>query len=367
MIKKISYSQAGVNYHQLDFVKKFAQKEGVDSKKNLFFHGFSEISDTRGESAYVWKRGKILMASVIEGLGTKNLVADETSKITGKDYYDIIGHDTVAAIINDLITVGATPLVIHAYWAVGDNKFFVNKERVKNLIKGWLSACNLAKVVWAGGETPCLKNIINSKTIDLAGSAIGFIKEKKFLIYEKKLKPGDKIILIKSSGINVNGLTLARAVAKSLFKGYGTKLPSGKIFGEALLNKTNIYAQLIKDLQENNIDIHYITNITGHGLRKVMRAKKNYTYVLEKVFEPQEIFLFIQKYTNLSDKEMYETFNMGMDYALFISDKDVEKTQKLILKNGFKSIIAGYVEKGKKQVIIKPKKIILKGNTLNIR
>ena len=74
---------------------------------------------TRGESAFVWKQKNVFMASVIEGLGTKNIVADITSQITKKNYYDIIGHDTVATIVNDLISVGAKPLTINAYWAVG--------------------------------------------------------------------------------------------------------------------------------------------------------------------------------------------------------------------------------------------------------
>ena len=134
-----------------------------------------------------------------------------------------------------------------------------------------------------------------------------------------------------------------------------------------MLTKTNIYAKLIEDLQKNKIDIHYISNITGHGLRKIMRARQSFTYIIEKIFPPQEIFLFIQKYANLSDYEMYQTFNMGMDYALFIPEKDVKKTQQIISKNKFRSIDAGFVKKGKRQVVIKPKIIIFKGDTLDLR
>ncbi|MBI2613647.1 MAG: phosphoribosylformylglycinamidine cyclo-ligase [Candidatus Levybacteria bacterium] len=365
--KKITYKSSGVNYQDLDPVKKLAQKGALKTARNLRKNGYKEISESRGESAFVWQQGNFLMASVIEGLGTKNLVADITAQITGKSYYDIIGHDTVATIINDLIAVGAKPLTISAYWAVGQSDWFKNKKRTKDLIRGWKRACNLAGVTWGGGETPTLKGIIREESIDLGGSAIGIISLKKNLITDKKLKIGDRIILLRSNGINANGLSLARALAKNLPKGYATKLPSGKIYGEALLAKTNIYAKLIQDLLNAGIDIHYISNITGHGLRKIMRARLNFTYIIEKIFNPQEIFLFIQKHANLSSYEMYQTFNMGMDYALFIPKKDIEKAQKIITKNKLESIDAGRVEEGKKQVVIKPKNIIFNAETLGVR
>lgn len=367
MKKSITYSQVGVNYQDLDPAKKLAQKGALKTSKNLNKNGYKEIFETRGESAYVWQQENVLMASVIEGLGTKNLVADAMRKITGKTYYDIIGHDTVSTIINDLITVGAKPLTINAYWAVGQSDWFKNAKRIKDLIKGWESACNLAGVTWGGGETPTLKGIIHEVAIDLGGSAIGIISSKKNLITDKRLRIGDVILLLKSNGINANGLSLAREVARKLPKGYATKLPNGKMYGEALLTKTNIYSKLVQELLNAGVDIHYISNITGHGFRKIMRARQNYTYVIEKMFDPQEIFLFIQKNANLSDYEMYQTFNMGQDYTIFLPEKNVKKAQKIIEKNKFKSINAGYVEKGKRRVIIKPKNIIFESETLDLR
>ena len=371
--QSITYSQVGDNYDTKDPIKKLAQNAALETKKNLKKHGFEEISDSRGESAYVWSLGSArdknptLMASVIEGLGTKNLIADIVRKITGKTYYDVVGHDTVATIINDLITVGAKPLVIHAYWAIEDNTWLQDKKRMTDLINGWKNACDLSNASWGGGETPTLKGIIQKKTIDLGGSAIGIISSKNNLITDRKLKSGDRILLLKSNGINANGLSLAREVAKKLPEGYASKLSNGKIYGEALLTKTNIYARLVQDLQNANVDIHYISNITGHGLRKIMRARQNYTYIIEKIFDLQEIFLFIQKHANLSDYEMYQTFNMGMDYALFIPQKHIKKAQRIIKTNGFESINAGFVEKGERQVIIKPKHLVYASETLDLR
>lgn len=365
--KSITYSQVGDNYDTKDPVKKLAQNAAKKTGENLKKHGFLEIEDSRGESAYVWNQNGVLMASVIEGLGTKNLIADAMRKIGKKSYYDNIAHDTVATIINDLISVGATPLVLHAYWAIEDNSWLQDRERMTDFILGWKNACDISGVSWGGGETATMKQIVVKDTAEFGGSAIGIIKPKERLLTDKKLKSKDRILFIKSNGVNANGISLTRAIAGRLKNGYATKLPNGKMYGEALLTKTNIYAKLIDDLFNGKVDIHYISNITGHGMRKIMRARGNFTYVVEKIFEPQEIFTFIQKHANIDDYEIYQTYNMGQDYCIFIPEKDIKKAQKIVKQNGFESLDAGYIEKGKRQVIIKPKNITYKGETLNLR
>lgn len=365
--QKITYAQVGDNYDTKDPTKKLAQEAAIQSGKNLKKHGFEEIVDSRGESAYVWQQGSTLMATVIEGLGTKSLVADGMRQVTGKTYYDAIAHDTVATIVNDLVSVGASPLTVHAYWAIENNDWLQDTERMRDLITGWKSACDLAGASWGGGETPTMKGIVVPGTCELGGSAVGIIKHKKHLITDKKLFPGDQILLLKSNGINANGLSLARAIAKRLPKGYGTKLSDGAFYGEALLTKTNIYAALVQDLLKEGVDIHYIVNITGHGIRKIMRARQQYTYVLEKLFDPQEVFLFMQKHAGISDEEAYGTWNMGQDYALFVPEKYIAKTLSIIKRHKFQGLHAGYVEKGKKRAILKPKKITYSAESLDLR
>lgn len=366
-MKKFTYEKAGVNYSHLDSVKKLAQDSAKKTSKNLLSHGFSEVAESRGESAYVWRQGEDLMALVVEGLGTKNLVADEVYKKTGKLYYDVIAWETVATIINDLVSVGATPLVLNAYWASGSDKWLSDKKRMVNFIAGWKKACDFSQISWGGGETPALKGIIDENVVDLGGSAVGIISSKKNLITDKGLKEGDRILLLRSNGVNANGITLARAVAKKLPKGYETLMSNGKTYGESLLTRSNIYAKVISDLQNAGVDIHYISNITGHGMRKIMRGRPKFTYIIEKVFPPQEVFKFIQKHTNLSDYEMYETYNMGQDYSIFVNPKDVNKCLRIIAKNKFRAIDAGFVEKGEKQVKILPKKIVFGGKSLDLR
>ena len=193
MAKKITYSQVGDNYETKDPIKKLFQSAAKSTAKNLKKVGFSEISDSRGESAFVWRQGNVLMASVVEGLGTKNLIADGMRKIedperSRRTYYDVIAHDTVATIINDLITVGAKPLVLHAYWAIEDNEWLQDKKRMTDFINGWKSACDIAGVTWGGGETATMKQIVRPNTAEFAGSAIGIISSKKNLITDKKLR-----------------------------------------------------------------------------------------------------------------------------------------------------------------------------------
>src|SRR3989344_5423219 len=126
---KITYAEVGDDYDTKDPIKKLAQTAARQTASNPKSAGFKEVAATRGESAYVFKVGNQYFATVIEGLGTKNLIADAMRK-NKKTYYDIIGHDTVATIINDLVSVGAKPLVIHAYWAIEDNSWLQDKKRM---------------------------------------------------------------------------------------------------------------------------------------------------------------------------------------------------------------------------------------------
>ena len=365
--QSIKYGEVGDDYDTKDPIKKFAQVAALQTARNLKQVGFAEIQDSRGESAYVWKQGNYYMAAVAEQLGTKNLVADAMRKITGKTYYDIIAQDTVATIINDLATSGARPLVVHAYWAVENNAWLADKKRIKNLVAGWKKACDLSGASWGGGETPTLKGIIEKDTAALGGSAIGIIRNKKRLMSDKNIRSGDRIILLRSNGINANGLSLARAIAKKLKKGYRTKLSNGKMYGEALLTKSNLYHLLIQALLDRGIEIHYLVNITGHGFRKLMRARFNFSYYVEKIFKPQEIFTFIQKHANLTEYDMYDEFNMGMDFAIYLPKDNVKKALRIIKAYGYKALDAGYIEKGERKVVIKPNNLVFTSERLDLR
>lgn len=367
MTRAKTYSQAGVDYSTMDPIKVLAQKRARDTAPNLETFDFKEVGASRGESAYVWQEGDSYRALVIEGLGTKNLVADAMRATTGKTYYDQIAQDTIAMVVNDLIVVGALPQVVNAYFAIGDSNWMADQQRATDLINGWAQACDLSGATWGGGETPTLKGIINPDTIDLGGSAVGIIKNKKNLVLGEQLSTGDAIVLVASSGIHANGLTLARSIADDLPKGFATKLSDGRLYGEALLTPTPIYVSLVRAAQDAKLDLHYMVNVTGHGWRKLMRATKAFSYRMAMVPPVPVEFDFIQEQVGVSDEEMYGNFNMGAGFALYVPATQAKKLVSLAKTVGLKAWVAGTVEKGPKQVIIEPKNITFKGDSLGVR
>lgn len=363
----LSYVSTGVDYSKMDPTKRSAQNAAKSTSSNLANFGFNEISKSRGESAYVWDEGESYKAFVIEGLGTKNLVADEVSKFTNKTYYQEIAQDTVAMIVNDLIVVGALPIVVNAYFGLGNSGWLDNSKRTQDLVEGFAKACNMAGATWGGGETPTLRGVINPDAIDLAGSSVGIINPKNRLTLGDKLQDGDAVLLIESSGMHANGISMARSIAEKLPEGYQTKLSDGTTFGENIVKPTHIYVSLIKDLFENEIDIHYMVNITGHGWRKLMRAPFDFTYEINEIPTPQPLFDFIKEHSSNKDEEMYGNFNMGAGFAIVLPQSQIKKTQEIVTKNGYKSWNAGIVKKGPKQVIINPKNITFKSESLGVR
>ena len=175
MTNKQSYAQSGVDYSAMDPIKVLAQMSAQKTASNLNSFNAKEVGASRGESAYVWEEADAYRALVIEGLGTKNLVADAMRAITGKTYYDSLAQDTIAMIVNDLIVVGALPQVVNAYFAIGDSNWMRDQQRAADLINGWAAACQEIGAAWGGGETPTLKGVIEPDAIHLGGSAIGII------------------------------------------------------------------------------------------------------------------------------------------------------------------------------------------------
>lgn len=365
---RVSYESSGVNYDNLDKIKRLAQSSALQTSENLS-EGFKTVDESRGESAFVWDEGNSYKALVIEGLGTKSTIAQEVLDKTSHSFFAAIAQDTVAMVINDLISVGAKPLVLNAYFGLGNSDWLLQNGK-DELITGFKNACDLAGVVWGGGETPSLTGIINESSIDLAGSAVGIINPKDRLTLGNKIQSGDAIIFIESNGIHANGVSLVRSLADSLPERYETKLPSGKTLGESVLRPTHIYSKAIQNLFDEGINIHYLSNITGHGFRKTMRAKEEFTYMINEVPEADELFKFIQENSGMSDEDMYGTFNMGAGFAIILPETESERAAEIITDSGFKAIIAGKVETGEKQVIIKRQgkdDIVFKSDSLNIR
>jgi phosphoribosylformylglycinamidine cyclo-ligase len=362
-----SNEHGAVNYSELDPFKIAAQRAAGGTAHNLRYFGYEEMIESRGESAYVWDEGEKYGAATPEGLGTKNLVADRMRQLTGRSNYDNVAQDTVAMIVNDIITVGALPKVVLSHWSVAESAWFNDTERANDLIRGWAEACNLAGATWGSGETPALKGILMPGTIELSGSAVGEIYPKDRYMKGDNVQPGDEIILLESSGIHANGLTDAREVSEKLPFNFATPLGDGRMYGEALLEPTPIYVDSLLSLFRAGLSPHYAVNMTGHGWRKLMRANKQLSYVIEQIPDPQPEFHMIQGYAGKTDEEMYRIFNMGAGFAYFVAAEQADFALEQIEAAGYRAIRAGYVKEGPKQVIIEPKGIIFGADSLNIR
>lgn len=364
---KLTYKQSGVDYDKIDPLKVMAQKAARETAQNLLAAGFQEVAASRGESAYVIDLGEFYLATITECLGTKSLVANEMRAFTGKTYYDAIAQDTIAMAVNDLITVGARPLTLHAYWATGGSEWFTDMQRIEELLSGWQQACDLAGVSWGGGETPSLSGVVESGAIDLAASCTGIIKPKERLTLGQDLQHGDAIVLLESSGIHANGLTLARKLAEQMEDGYVTRMADGRMYGEALLDPTVIYSPVTEALFEAGITVRYLSNITGHGWRKLMRHPGAFTYRITAIPPVPPVLQFMAEQANLDARDAYGSLNMGAGFAVFVPKEDAANTIAISEQLGIKAYHAGTVEKGVKQVIIEPLDIVFEGTSLDLR
>lgn len=363
----LNYQQAGVDYAKIDPLKILAQQAAAQTAGNLARHGLVEVEASRGESAYLVDCGDFYLASITECLGTKALVADAMRAISGRTYYDQIAQDTLAMAINDLITVGATPVSVHAYWATGGSDWFDDAARARDLVAGWKSACDRCGVAWGGGETPALAGVVAPGRIDLAASCVGLVRPKARLTLGEKLAAGDAIVLLASSGIHANGISLARRLAERLPQGYATKLPDGTAFGEALLAPTVLYAPVTEALAAAGVVPHYCANVTGHGWRKLMRHPAAFTYRIAQLPPVPPVLAFIQQQTGAGAREAYGNLNMGAGFALFLAAEDAARAVDIAAGAGVAAWIAGRVEAGVKQVVVEPLDLVFGSEDLHLR
>jgi phosphoribosylformylglycinamidine cyclo-ligase len=364
----ITYEQSGVRYDRLDAFKRACQRAAAATVSSLAGHGLSEVAGIRGESAYLLEAEDEYLAHVEEGLGTKNLVADKFAELTGKSFYRNIGIDTVATIVNDLITVGALPISVAMHAAVGDDAWFADEHRAAELAAGFAEGCTLAGAVWGGGETPTLRGIIEPGTISLAGSALGRIRPKSRRILGN-VKDGDAIIFLASSGVHTNGLTLCRAIADKLPNGYFTPTVDGRTLGEALLDPSVIYVKFIAALAAAGIIPHYAVHVTGHGWRKLMRLDAPFVYRIDTLRPPPPIFDLLTTAGPIDPTEAYATFNMGVGFAVYVDGSQVERCIQLARETGYAAWRAGTVaaDGGRKAVVIEPLGITYDAQSLQVR
>jgi len=300
------------------------------------------------------------MASAIDGVGTKILIAEAMKK------YDTIGIDCVAMSANDLATLGAVSPFLFMDCITCQNKIeeeAITGDIVKGMSKG-LEQCDASNILknsirinLGKGETASADELISSFNegygFDLVGCMAGFIEKNKF--NNKKISVGDKIIALPSSGPHSNGYTAlrhhllngnfeTRENFKNLYKGkydLNDRFNNSTI-GKILLEPTKIYLQTIAKISKN-YDVVGVNN-TGYGLKNFNRIKGNFEFLIDNPLKPQPIFELMQKESKFSDKEMYETFNMGMGFFVVCREKDADRVLQ-IAKEGR---VVGEVRKAEK-------------------
>ncbi|MEA2517370.1 MAG: phosphoribosylformylglycinamidine cyclo-ligase [Actinomycetota bacterium] len=365
--KSSTYGSVGVDYETLDAAKRTALAQALATSPLLEGHGGRALDESRGETAFVFEFDGRTMAMVLECLGTKSMIAREFQEATGMDRWADIAFDSVAAIANDLCCVGALPLVVNAYFATGSGEWYDQGTRKDSLVAGWRTACEVAGATWGGGESPTLPGLIHANEIDLAGCAIGYVPAGRSPILGDELAPGDVIVLIASTGLHANGASLARKVARDLPEGLQTQLPSGRSLGDALLVPAPIYVELVRNLLAAEAPVTYLSHVTGHGLRKLMRARHDVSYVLDKLPDVPEVLSFLVERLSMDPREAYGTFNMGAGFAVYCRPEGVSKVMGSATDAGLTATVAGRVEAGDKRVVLEPVAVEFGTDDLQLR
>jgi phosphoribosylformylglycinamidine cyclo-ligase len=254
--------------------------------------------------------------------------------------------------------------------AVGESAWFTDAARMQALVDGWAAGCRKAGAVWGGGETPTLRGIVNANAIVLAGSAVGKIEPKSRRI-TGDVKDGDAIVFLASTGVQTNGLSLCRLIADKLPQGYQTPIGHGdtRTYGEALLAASAIYVDFVSRCQQAGLKLNYVSHVTGHGWRKLMRLDEPFVYEITQPREAPALFKFMMEAGPITLREAYATFNMGIGFAAYVAPETADAVVAAAKACGHDAWIAGTVRKDgdKKAVVIPSLGLEYDGSTLQVR
>ena len=285
-----------------------------------------------------------ILVSGTDGVGTKLKLAFLMDK------HDTIGEDCVAMCANDVICTGASPMFFLDYMALGKNI----PEKVATIVTGVAEGCKKANCSLVGGETAEMPGFYPEDEYDLAGFCVGVVDKKK-IIDSKTIEVGDKVIGLASSGVHSNGFSLVRKVFdvnEENLKEYVEEL--GKTVGEALLEPTRIYVKPILKLIEE-VKVKGISHITGGGFYENLprMLRDGVSLKIDKnSYEVPALFKLIASRGNIPERDMYNTFNMGIGMAVIVPENEVEKAINLLKEAGEEAYLIGEVVEGNKEIII---------------
>jgi phosphoribosylformylglycinamidine cyclo-ligase len=283
--------------------------------KNLTYKrkGSCRMVGSVGHFAGLIDFGEMALALTTDGVGTKMLVADRMQD------WSTVGIDCIAMNVNDLYVMNVEPVAFVDYIATDA----LSIEKMAQIGIGLNEGARQANIDIVGGETASLRGLVNG--LDLAGTCLGMQKKDRILTGEK-IKPGDKIIGVPSTGIHSNGLSLARSVVEQ-YANYDERLKNGRTLGEELLTPTRIYHESLHIA--STCTVHGMCHITGGGLLNFRRLSPC-GFQFNTPLTPPEIFSLIQRLGNISTVEMYRTFNMGMGYAYIVPGDSAASVQKSV-------------------------------------
>jgi len=283
-----------------------------------------------------------ILVSGTDGVGTKLKIAFELDK------HDTIGIDCVAMCVNDIICAGAQPLFFLDYIACGKNV----PEKIATIVSGIAAGCKESGAALIGGETAEMPGFYPVDDYDMAGFSVGIVDKKK-IIDGSKLSEGDVLIGLPSSGIHSNGYSLVRKLfqpVKENLQVYRDEL--GETLGEALLRPTKIYVKQIAALKEV-VDIRALSHITGGGfIENIPRMLKEGTKACIELgtWPIHPIFKLMEKEGQLKEKDMYNTFNMGIGMVVAVSKDEAQKAIETLKAMGEEAFIIGKIESGEKGI-----------------
>ncbi len=287
-----------------------------------------------------------VMVSGTDGVGTKLKLAFLLDK------HDTVGIDCVAMCVNDIVCCGAKPLFFLDYVAVGKNL----PERVAEIVSGVAEGCVQAGAALIGGETAEMPGLYPEDEYDLAGFAVGMVDKSK-LLDPTTTAEGDVLIALPSSGLHSNGFSLVRkvfGVGGKPLNGYREEL--GQSLGETLLTPTRIYVKQVLSLIDAGIKLRSVSHITGGGFyENIPRAlPENMRAVVDRnSLQIPPIFSLIAQKGGIPERDMFNTFNMGVGMCLTVAKEDALAALDLLKQQGEKAYVMGQIMKGEREVVIK--------------
>ena len=286
-----------------------------------------------------------ILVSGTDGVGTKLRLAF----LLGK--HDTVGIDCVAMCVNDIICCGARPLFFLDYIACGKNE----PEKIASIVKGVAEGCVQSGAALIGGETAEMPGFYPVDEYDLAGFSVG-VCEKDELLDNSSMTPGDVIIALPSSGVHSNGFSLVRKIFDVEHADITSPCAAlnGKSIGETLLTPTRIYVKPMLALFKE-VKVRGVSHITGGGFyENIPRSiPDGLTACIEKdSVQVLPIFDLIQKTGNVPERDMFNTFNMGVGMSLVVSEKQAEKALAVLKENGEDAYVIGHIETGSEKIKI---------------